>query len=128
VHDVASDLAILTVKSLENLTYFLTLSRIFGRTWIDRGWKAAFLMKTAKGFRIQESQRPDHFDFTTEEGLPGEHSGYLRAVENIHDEGFNKVIQVVAKGDLIAAQSIGLSEKLGATKSGAEKAGILPVL
>jgi hypothetical protein len=103
VHDVTADFVILTVKSSENLTYFLTLSRIFGRTWVDRSWKALFLMKTAKGFRIQESQRPDHYDFTTEKGLPGEHSGYLRAVENIHDEGFNKVIQVVAKSDLIAA-------------------------
>ena len=84
-------------------------------------------MKATDGVCSQKGHGTNNSDFTSEERLLWQHGGYLGTVEYIDKKSLNKIIRIVAKGDLVAIQSFGLLEKCCASKASAEKTGVLPV-
>ena len=53
----------------------------------------------------------------------GHHGAVLRPVEGTHQDGFHHVVKMVAQGDLIAAQLLGMAVQVPPAHPGAEVAG-----
>jgi hypothetical protein len=128
VQDVAPDLAIFPIEPLEDNADLLTLARVLRGARIGRPGKTSAAVEPPDCVAVQEGEGTDHGDLTAEEWLPRQHSGDLGAIKNVHEEGFDEVIEVVAEGDLGASQPSSLGEEGGSAAASAKKTGILSIL
>lgn len=126
--DVSPYLAISPTDSGNKISDLLPL-RVPGRRTAGRNDRQADSLGEPLHFGGRdERQRSDHRHFTSEKRLPRQHGGNLGTVADIDEERFNKIILVVAEGDLGAVQLLGLLKECGATEPGAKEAWIFPVL
>ena len=100
VQDITPNLPVFPVEPLEDIANLLTLARILGGARIDCPGKGSGAVKPADGIAVQEGEGADHGDLAAEEGLPRKHGCDLGAIENVHEEGLDEVIEIVPEGDL----------------------------
>ena len=67
--------------------------------------------KSLNLFFFEKGQRTDKGNFPLEQGLEGKHGADLTAVKHVEKEGFDDIVLMVAKADLITFEAVRQLEK-----------------